>query len=313
MAQAIQQLASGLTVGYATFGRRDGVPGSVGHSIHDGDTVTVMANGNLGVRFLGVDAPESTFPLPGERAFRSLGSAPWEEFLADPLAAPFDPPLSPGLVAHLEDRIGPGAASNHHRHAKAAERALEAEVRSDLAELGQAPETFQFFLAFAHEVMDRYGRLLAYINRRQASEPRPDSYNERLLMAGLVNPYFIWPNVNPFRRQSRLVDAVPAPGTANHLANAEATLRRARLAVQSARQGKIGIFEAVDPLRLDAFEVRYLARRQAPDRWIIDLSKNDVRLLPPSDYHMIRHPEDRLFIPAEYVPLFVERGWQRAA
>jgi hypothetical protein len=250
-------------------------------------------------------------PLPGESVFRSLGSAQWAAFLADPLAGPFNPPLSAGLAAYLAGRVGPGAAANHHRHAKAAERVLEATVTADLAELGQTPATFQFFLAFAHEVMDRYGRLLAYINRRQEAEPRPESYNERLLAAGHVNPYFIWPNINPFRRQHRLLDAVPEPGTANQLANAESTLRRARLAVQAARQGKIGIFEATDPLRLEAFEVRYLSRRQAPDRWVIDLSKNDVVLLPPSEYHTIPNAEDRLFVPAEYVALFVERGWRR--
>jgi hypothetical protein len=34
-------------------------------------------------------------------------------------------------------------------------------------------------------------------------------------------------------------------------------------------------------------------------------------LVPPQFYFEVANPEDRLFVPAEYVPLFVERGWRR--
>jgi hypothetical protein len=81
--------------------------------------------------------------------------------------------------------------------------------------------------------------------------------------------------------------------------------------VKSAREQRIGIFEAEDPLRLEAFELRFLARRRPPDRWIIALSKNDDVLIGPQDYHTLPNIEDRLFIPEEYVPLFVEAGWRR--
>ncbi len=74
----------------------------------------------------------------------------------------------------------------------------------DIEALDQTEEEFRFFLAFAYEVMDRYGRFLCYVNREQRDahhpEPRPRSYNERLLAAGAVIPYFIWPNVDPFKR-----------------------------------------------------------------------------------------------------------------
>jgi hypothetical protein len=59
------------------------------------------------------------------------------------------------------------------------------------------------------------------------------------------------------------------------------------------------------------FELRFLARRSPPDRWVIDLSADDDRLHPPQSYIAIPNAEDRLFLPAEYVPLFVENGWRR--
>jgi hypothetical protein len=48
-----------------------------------------------------------------------------------------------------------------------------------------------------------------------------------------------------------------------------------------------------------------------PGRWVIDLGVNNDVLIRPENYYQIPHPEHRLFISAEYVPLFVERGWKR--
>jgi hypothetical protein len=45
---------------------------------------------------------------------------------------------------------------------------------------------------------------------------------------------------------------------------------------------------------------------------VIDLSADDDRLHPPQGYIRIPNPEDRLFLPTEYVALFVENGWRRA-
>jgi hypothetical protein len=47
------------------------------------------------------------------------------------------------------------------------------------------------------------------------------------------------------------------------------------------------------------------------ERWVIDLGRNDDTLIPPQGYFQVANPEDRLFVPAEYVPLFIEAGWQR--
>jgi hypothetical protein len=192
---------------------------------------------------------------------------------------------------------------------------LEREVEGDVTALGTTREDFRFFLAFAFEVMDRYGRLLGYLNREQpqdkASQPRPPSYNERLLALGVASPYFIWPNVNPFRRAGSLTEAVPLPKKITQVAERDAVLDAAREAVRSARAKGIGIFNFNDPLQLDSFELRFLARRKPPDRWVIDLTGDKKKILPPQSYFAIPNPEDRLFIPAEYVPLFVEKGWKR--
>jgi hypothetical protein len=125
-------------------------------------------------------------------------------------------------------------------------------------------------------------------------------------------PYFIWPNIDPFRRQGSLIDAVPQPGTANTLAEQQGgALQVARQFVRDARAQHLGLFERADPLRLLPFELRFLARRTPPERWVIDLGQNDDTLIVPQAYFQVADPEDRLFIPAEYVPLFVEKGWKR--
>jgi len=324
MAKAIEQLsASGWTVGHVALGLHGTVSGSVKQQTHDGDTIIVQAVGNLGVRFLGVDAPEISFTLPGGRSFIRLSDPQWEDFLRDPFAAswpPFEPPLSPALLCHLRACVGPGAAMNHHLHASAAEDALEEEILKDAAVLGQSAAELRFFLVFAQEVMDGYGRLLCYLNREQPDanlpEPRPRSYNERLLRLGQVAPYFIWPNINPFLAKGQrgsIVEAVPAPGTAHSLAVSDPALRDARQSVQEARRQGIGIYHASQPLRLQPFEVRFLSRRRPPDRWVIDLSLDDDVLIQPQNYHTIQHAEDRLWVPQEYIPLFVEAGWRRQA
>jgi endonuclease YncB( thermonuclease family) len=300
-----------LTVGHAALGFRGGVTGSVRQQIHDGDTVNVRAVGNFGVRLLGVDAPEISFTLPTENVFRSLADPKWDAYLADPFKTPFERPLSSGLLNHLKGRLGPGVAANHYGHAVAAEREMEAAVTRDLDDLGQTEESFRFFFAFAFEIMDRYGRFLCYINRDQSTGARPRPYNERLLQAGVVAPYFIWPNVNPFRKNSTIAGAVLKPKTAKTEADKDARLRAARESVRKARTKGWGIYDSTDPLRLQPFEVRFLARRVPPERWVIDLSKNDDVILKPENYYTIPNPEDRLYIPEEFVAVHVEAGWRR--
>ena len=80
--------------------------------------------------------------------------------------------------------------------------------------------------------------------------------------------------------------------------------------MKSARATGIGVFDAADPLRFEAFEIRYLGRAEVPNRGVIDLSRNDDVILRPQSYFKIPNPEDRLFIPAEFVPLFAAKGWR---
>jgi endonuclease YncB( thermonuclease family) len=312
MAKALRKTSEGFSVGFARLGRRGDGRGSPGQQVVDGDTVTVEADGNLGVRLLGVDAPERALTLPevateavdrrpGE-PFVPLTDERWERFLSDPFADG-SLRLRRSLRDHLEPLLGPGCAANHARFAATAKAALRALVESDLEEAGGSREEFRFFMAFASEVLDGYGRLLCYLNRDQPRPPRPPTYNERLLVAGEVLPYFIWPNVDPFRVQPSLVDAVPRPGAAPPLADE-------RAAVAAAREQGLGVWRGDEPLRLSPFELRYLARLTPPERWVIDVAARDNRLLAPQLYPRIDRPEDRLFVGEAFVPLFESRGWR---
>lgn len=168
-------------------------------------------------------------------------------------------------------------------------------------------------MSFSYEVFDRFGRLLAFLNRNQPNpnvpSPRPPSYNDRQLQSGRALPFFIWPNISPFRDAETVADAVPRPATANTIAES-GDFQRARDAVKSARATGIGVFAAADPLRFEAFEIRYLGRREVPSRAVIDLSRNEDVMLRPQSYFRIPHPEDRLWVPAVFVPLFAARGWR---
>src|SRR4030095_3662362 len=270
-------------------------------------------DGTGSIRFLGIDSPEKSFeqPLGGGQ---SLDGAPWEQYLTNPFANGYPAAsLESPLAAHLQGRCGSGAAANHHRHAVAAGENLKVLIQNDATALGQTLEQFQYFLSFSYEVFDRYGRFLVFLNRNQPSAnvpaPRPRSYNERQLEAGRALPYFIWPNINPFRDADTIANAVPRPGTANTIAE-QGDLKRARDMVKNARAAQIGVFDPADALRFEAFEIRYLGRAELPSRGVIDLSKKDDVILRPQSYFKIPHPEDRLFVPAEFIPLFSAKGWR---
>jgi hypothetical protein len=87
-------------------------------------------------------------------------------------------------------------------------------------------------------------------------------------------------------------------------------VKRARDFVKNARASSLGVFDPADPLQFEAFEIRYLGRGAAPNRAVIDLSKSDDVMLRPQSYFTIPNPEDRIFVPSEFVPLFAARGWR---
>jgi hypothetical protein len=109
-----------------------------------------------------------------------------------------------------------------------------------------------------------------------------------------------------------MVDAVPLPGEGRGWAEASATLQAARESVRAARDAAVGVFDAADPLVLEPFEVRFLGRVEPPSRWVLDLSVETDELLSPERYLEVGLAEDRLFVPPELVPLWVEQGWRRA-
>jgi hypothetical protein len=291
-----------------------GQPQSLNEAIPDGDTAGIHLQGSVPVRFLGVDSPEKRIDLAVAVGGNDLDSPQWESYLTNPFDPQFGPfALDPDLVLHLTTRIGPGAGVNHRFHANNAQAALIDLIQSDMTELGQDTSTFTYFIAFSFEVFDSNGRFLAFINRNQPDannpSPRPLPYNERILQKGAALPYFIWPNIDPFRDVS-LLDAVISPGMANKVAEATPALRRAREFVRQARLNGDGVFDPANPLRFEAFEIRYLGRREAPNRAVIDLSRDDDVILRPQSYFRIPNPEDRLFIPPAFISLFVSRGWR---
>jgi hypothetical protein len=101
---------------------------------------------------------------------------------------------------------------------------------------------------------------------------------ERLLEAGVANPYFIWPNVDPFRGPSSLAAAVSEPGTASQLTRGDNALAEARTWVRAAREAGAGVFSKDDPL-LQAFEVRFLSRQSTIE---VDRGEREVRRPPRS-------------------------------
>lgn len=182
-------------------------------------------------------------------------------------------------------------------------------MRTDITALTASPTAFKLRLAYAHEIMDRYGRMLAYISPEWPTPPRPAPYNLRMLEGGAAMPYFIWPNINPFHNADSIVAAVPSPTDIPHLASSN-DLGRARSAVAAARASGSGLFGMPGGLHFQPFELRYLADRRAPERRVIDLRSSSQLLLPPQSYYTIPNPEDRLFINSEHVPLFQQKGWQ---
>lgn len=306
----VEQSRSGALIGFLGLALRNGAIQDAKHSVHDGDTIIGRVLANVDVRFLGIDTPEISFQLPGSKAFIAMDDARWATFLTNPLDGWTGPTIPTELAAHLSNRVGPTTAANHARHAIDARDRLRAMVTADVADFaGGDQASFAYFIRFAFDAIDRYGRLLGYINVNVAKgAERPLTYNERMLQAGLAMPYFIWANLDPFKRQQSLLEAVFAPEDVGRIAGSGA-LGHARQWVKTARNAQKGVFDAQDPLMLEAFELRYLAGQRLPDRAVVDLSGTQRRLVPATEYYRVPRQEDRLFVPAEYVPLFQAKGW----
>lgn len=318
--KALWSNAAGLKMGTARFGFHGKNMGSVRQIVYDGDTANVHLSNNLGVRFLGIDSPEMSFPLPGSSTFVKLNNPQWDAlFVSGKWREGLQ--LDPGLMFDLAQRIGNGngVAQNHAALADAAQKSLEEIMLEDLAKSGKTKEEFSLFMAFAHEFLEGYGRLLCYLNSgtenysdlKVAKEISRLSYNERQLNNGAAVPYFIWPNVQPFLGKRPFAKENIEPLGFWRLIKGAGKLNAARKAVRDARNAGLGIFNPANPLRVMPFELRFISRKKGPDRFVIDLGAlGSNRLLKPEDYYTIENPEDRLHIPSEYVQLFLSFGWQ---
>ena len=308
------------TTGIGSPGIYKGQPGTVLQHVHDGDTLNVVPQGNIGVRFLGIDTPEVSFAYPGPKLnFVSLNDARWNEFLSEPFSnqqPPFQDEISDSLKQFLLAKVVNQPGTVHSQHAEAATTGLRSMITADMRIMGQDASEFAYYLSFGFEIMDGYGRFLCMVNRNQPKQNvptvRPATYNHRMLQQGLAFPYFIWPNVNPWDRPTSVINAVIPVGSAKDLAEADQELRTARQHIKDARTKHLGVFDATSPCLLEPFELRALSRRNLPSRYVIDLTRNSDQLIPPAMYHTVPNSEDRLWIPPEYVPLFVQKGWKVA-
>src|SRR4029450_10812928 len=92
MPNALRTTKQGFIVGQAFLAEGK----SPKQAVHDGDTASISPNSFLNTRLLGIDTPEISFSLPGERTFPSIGGDRWKALLSDPFA-PTLPPFSPAL------------------------------------------------------------------------------------------------------------------------------------------------------------------------------------------------------------------------
>ena len=294
---------------------------TVKQAVHDGDTVGIMPDGHFGVRFLGIDTPEKTFLHP---KIKSAYDGKWvsvekfEKYLHNPFLPDypnndeFIKNLTDDLKNHLEAKLNHETAKNHKTHADDATKGLEKIIQEDYDAKTALTEDFKFFMAFSYEIMDGLGRFLCYLDYDKSRDERDDkiTYNEKMLREGHAEPYFIWPNTNPFSKESSIKDAAFGPDEFYTKIENDKRFSDARNFVQTARKKKKGIFNKTNKLTLSAFELRFLARRKPPSRYVIDLSKKTDTILSPTKYHTIKHQEDRLFVNYEHLPLFAATGWK---
>jgi endonuclease YncB( thermonuclease family) len=318
--KAISISQQGFKIGNGKLGKWGAGTGSVKQIVHDGDTVSTLLDNNLSVRFLGIDTPEVSIPLPADpNNFEAISGAKWDAFFTSGDWKK-DLVCEANLMAYLTNLIGNGAgiAKNHADHAKDSTKALEKIIQDDVTLSGKTKETFDFFMAYGFDVLDSFARLLCYLNSDMANFANPadaasikkKSYNERQLENGAALPYFIFPNIQPFINIKPFSQATITPNNFWILITQAWKLNAARDFVKQARQNKLGIYNAAKPLILAPHELRFIGRQTSPDRFVVDLSQPFTnQLLRPEKYFTITNPEDRMHIPKEYVPMFEKYGW----
>ena len=278
--------------------------------IHDGDTLKLTASGDFPIRLLAIDTPEVSFQL--NKKFVPLTDKSWEKYLKNVLSDWKDAKKKLGeeLFSDLKKRLAQkNVAANHELHAHNARKFIQALAKAEEAERISKSKKYSLFIALCNDVIDTYGRMLGYaFTALEKGEPHRRSYNLQMLEAGLALPYFIWPNIDPFRKVKPF-DAAYSPEKLYALMEKSKLMKELRSAVTKIRKAKKGIYNPKTGLILQAFELRSLARKSAPQRPFIDLKKHDEKIHSSTSY-LKTAPEDRLFIPEEFVPLFKQNGWK---
>lgn len=198
--------------------------------------MNVITGGYFNIRFLGADSAEVSIDYPQglkpeglPRRYKWPRVEEHSEYLKDPFdyhgSDKFIKSLGDGLFNYLKKKMTSKTAHNHQLHADKAAEELRKQIKDDMEKYqpnhnsnnndnNNDNDKFKFFLAFAHELMDRYGRFLGYIDRKKTKEERKKdnlTYNEIMLQKGLASPYFIWPNINPFIKIESLTKAIYPP------------------------------------------------------------------------------------------------------
>ncbi|MGD2247497.1 MAG: thermonuclease family protein [Candidatus Methanofastidiosia archaeon] len=140
-------------------------------------------------------------------------------------------------------------------------------------------------VTFGREVFDRYGRALVYLGDNQ------EMYNVTLVQSGLAIPYFIFPNAVPLTEEGEY--------TFDHIE----TMQKA---AAYAQEKTLGIWRVIDDI-LIPMELRYLTRRELPEKYCVDLGTGV--LYPPEMYYRVPII-NRLFFYPKDVALAVCMGFQ---
>ncbi|MGD2249716.1 MAG: thermonuclease family protein [Candidatus Methanofastidiosia archaeon] len=143
-------------------------------------------------------------------------------------------------------------------------------------------------VSFGEEVFDRYGRALVYVGDGQ------EVYNVTLVKEGLAIPYFIFPN------------AVPLTDEGEYSFDHIKTMQKVTTCAQ---EKKLGIWKVLDDI-LIPMELRYLTRREPPEKYCADLQTGV--LYPPQMYYTVALV-DRLFFYPKDVILAVCMGFNPVA
>lgn len=165
-------------------------------SIHDGDTLYGVTSGIVSIRFTGIDTPEVGYNLPTikeddldeHQAKLYFEYRPIEDFI-DYLTDPFDKKyfdsnnflqaLGEDVVHnHLRKVLNEQTALNHKFHADRAREKLIQLIEDDIGYSISSGKEFKFYIAFNHEILDRFGRFLGWIHRYEDSDSK-DNKNRK--------------------------------------------------------------------------------------------------------------------------------------